>query len=56
MAISLDMQEVITQVANEAATATERAMREAVPTAEPHTRRSSPEEPHKSRQAGPILN
>ena len=44
------------QVVIQAATVIVRAMREADPPTEPHTRRSSPEEPQGPRQAGLMLH
>ena len=49
------MQAVIVQAAIEAVMAAIRAMVEADPPTEPHTRRSSPEEPHRPRWAGTVL-
>ena len=56
MANSQDMHKVIMQAAILAAILVVRALKEADLTAEPHTRRSSPEELHRPRQAGPILS
>ena len=50
------MQAAIMQVVIQAVMAVAKAMKEAEPPTKPHTRRSSPEEPHKPRQAGPMLS
>ena len=55
MANSEDMQAVIMQLAIWAAVVVLRAIREADLLTQPHTRRSSPEEPQRPRQAEPIL-
>ena len=49
------MQDVITQAAISAAVVVVRVIREADPTAELHTRRSTPEEHNRARQAEPTL-
>ena len=53
---SKDMQAAITQAAIQAATVMLRAKREAELSAEPHTRRSIPEEHHRLRQARPVMS
>ena len=53
---SEDMMSVIMQVAIQAAMTVVRVMMEADPTAEPHTRRSSPGKHHRPRQAGTMMS
>ena len=56
MVNSEELQAAITQVAIQEATMAVRAMKEAKLPTKPHTRRSNPEEHHRSRQAGPMMS
>ena len=56
MASSGDIQTIIMQAAIQAAAAVVRTIWKADPPTKPYTRKSRPEEPHRPRQAGPMLS